>query len=105
MLRDGRLRDRRLSLQSGDDPAGRLFAFGQQLQDGPANRIAEGLEDPAHSAFVSHDFAEAVQVVIIGMAVALFLAFLVALLHPGDRITQEPEAELEAAGAGASQSG
>jgi MFS family permease len=58
--------------------------------------IREGVERA-----VTHDFAEAMQVVVIGMAIALFLAFLVALLHPGDRPTQEPEGELEAAGSGA----
>ena len=38
------------------------------------------------------------QVVVYGMAIALFLAFLVALLHPGDRPAPESEGEQEAAG-------
>jgi EmrB/QacA subfamily drug resistance transporter len=49
---------------------------------------------------VTRDFAEAMQVVVYGMAIALFLAFLVALLHPGDRPTPEPEGDHEAAGSG-----
>ena len=35
---------------------------------------------------VQHDFAVAVQAVLYGMAVALAAAFLIALLHPGDRV-------------------
>ena len=60
-----------------------------------AASIPSSIRDGVERA-VTHDFAEAVQVVIIGMAVAMFLAFLVALLHPGDRPTPEPEGELEA---------
>jgi EmrB/QacA subfamily drug resistance transporter len=56
------------------------------------SRIREGVERA-----VTYDFAESVQVVVIGMAVALFLALLVALLHPGDRPTPAPEGELQAA--------
>ena len=38
---------------------------------------------------VAHDFAVATQAVLIGMAVALMVSFLVALAHPGGRVTQE----------------
>ncbi len=37
----------------------------------------------------AHDFAVGMQAVLIGMAAALALAFLVALLHPGDRPAQD----------------
>jgi hypothetical protein len=39
----------------------------------------------------AHDFALGMQAVLIGMAAALVLAFLVALLHPGDRPAQNTE--------------
>ena len=38
---------------------------------------------------VAHDFAVGMQAVLIGMAAALALAFVVALLHPGDRPAQD----------------
>jgi EmrB/QacA subfamily drug resistance transporter len=59
-----------------------------------AGNIPSSIRDGVEKA-VTHDFAEAVQVVIIGMAVAMVLAFLVALLHPGDRPPSETEGELE----------
>ena len=37
---------------------------------------------------MANDFAIATRTVLIGMAVALAIAFLVALLHPGDRVTE-----------------
>jgi hypothetical protein len=39
---------------------------------------------------VAHDFARGMQVILIGMAVALLLAFVAALRHPGDRPSQDP---------------
>ena len=37
----------------------------------------------------AHDFALGMQTVLLGMAAALVLAFVVALLHPGDRPAQD----------------
>lgn len=39
-------------------------------------------------AAVAHDFAVGTQWVLIGMAVALGVSFLVALAHPGGRVTE-----------------
>jgi EmrB/QacA subfamily drug resistance transporter len=40
---------------------------------------------PSVQSVVQHDFAEAMQVVFYGMAAALVIAFVIALLHPGGR--------------------
>ena len=43
----------------------------------------------------AHDFAVGMQAVLIGMAAALVLAFVVALLHPGDRPAQDASTDLD----------
>ncbi|GHH83835.1 MFS transporter [Kitasatospora indigofera] len=59
---------------------------------GPATGAGAGLLDA-----VRHDFAEANGPVLYGMAAALAVAFLCALLHPGTRVTAAPGAPADTA--------
>ncbi len=65
-------------------------------QAGTADAAPAGLRGAIDTA-VSQDFAFATRAVLYGMALALAVAFLVSLLHPGDN----PETVAAGAGAGA----
>jgi EmrB/QacA subfamily drug resistance transporter len=63
--------------------------------DESASGIPESARHSVESA-VANDFAQGMQAITIGMAIALGLAFLVALRHPGDRLTDAGDAEPDA---------
>jgi EmrB/QacA subfamily drug resistance transporter len=65
--------------------------------------IPERIRSSVESA-VANDFADGMQAITIGMAIALGLAFLVALRHPGDRPTQDVPGEPATADAGSERS-
>jgi EmrB/QacA subfamily drug resistance transporter len=64
-----------------------------------ASDIPESARRSVETA-VATDFAQSMQAITIGMAIALGLAFLVALRHPGDRPTHSEPEEPAAAGSG-----
>jgi len=65
-------------------------SLAQQGEGGtnPLAAVPPALRQPVFEA-IQRDFAEACQVVFYGMAVALVISFVVALFHPGGKVTQE----------------
>ena len=60
---------------------------GEGRSGGSTSGLSEQVQQQIAAA-VANDFAIATRTVLIGMAVALAIAFLVALFHPGDRVTE-----------------
>ena len=76
------------------DQAAAIAAQGASASGGAAADSSQTANLPAQvqdqiGAAVANDFAVATQAVLIGMAIALVVSFLAALLHPGGRVTQE----------------
>ncbi len=85
-------------------PADEAASVGSQIASGGGSEttipagIPQNIVDQIGAA-IQLDFAQANQVVFYGMSVALVLAFIVALFHPGGMVTQEAEESVPAAGA------
>jgi EmrB/QacA subfamily drug resistance transporter len=77
-------------------PAGVAHSVAQGSAQGGASSAADvpaKLRDQINAA-VAHDFALATRAVFYGMAISLAVAFVIARLHPGQRVTVEtPDAE------------
>ena len=93
------------SLVSAGIPRGKAETIADS-STGSASTHAGSVPERAREAIeraAALDFAHGMRAVLIGMAVALALAFLVALLHPGDRPSQEAAAADPEAASGAGQ--
>jgi hypothetical protein len=91
-----RLTDSLLGLGVPADKAGGVASQLAQLGKGGEARPDLSAVPPANRgqvfAAIPHDFALATRTVFLGMAVALVVSFVIALLHPGGKVVREATA-------------